>query len=124
MITAAITAKEGGFTLKLDGHAGAGVPGYDPVCAAVSALAFAEAALAGDMYARGALHGGYRADMRKGSAHITLTARREQAALVDGACALTVRFLGLLAENFPENIRFTATDLRATASGGREEIYR
>lgn len=71
--------------LTLRGHAGAGVYGSDPVCAALSIVTYA------------LIDAGAAGTLSDGAASLTLP---------DADMSLAFRAYRLLAENFPENVCF------------------
>ena len=91
--------------LTMDGHAGAGVPGQDTVCAAASILAYTLAASVVNMQKLGRLTD-FAADLREGSAEIRcvpdFAAGCVATLIFDTVCA----GFELLAESSPDKVKY------------------
>lgn len=71
------TGADGGFHLRMRGHAGAGPKGRDLVCAGASTLAFALGRAAEHLEAAGLLSAPARVRLREGEAEISALPRQE-----------------------------------------------
>lgn len=106
MITATLRAAPGGAwrALRLSGHAGAGVKGSDPVCAAVSLLADATLFTMSSVY-------GIEPELTRDAGALALTLPGELAARQQAAAQVLLENmrsgLALLAGRYPDNITLT-----------------
>lgn len=117
MITAtfSVDEKSHSISMKMKGHAQAGDPGYDLICAGASTLAYTLAQCLRFMHEQGKLRKEPHLLLRPGRAEITAKPRTPEAY----AEALHTFFviqagLSLLQENYPEHVQVTMFDLAET----------
>ncbi len=105
MVKVAFSCPEaGGFRLRLRGHAGAGAPGHDPVCAGVSTLAHTLAKAVALMEAAGLLAKGAKITLEPGRGEITAVATEDSWEITALAFWTAQVGFAALAEGFPENV--------------------
>lgn len=113
MIRAVFSRKAGELSLELSGHSGQAPAGQDLVCAAVSSLScglmdYVNQKASGEASAGEKKRQDGRAPelrLRPGYAFIRAFPEGESAQELTGAFELAERFMALLAENYPENVR-------------------
>lgn len=111
MICAQLKLEENTLSLRLHGHAETGAPGFDPVCAAASVLAYTGAQIVKDLGSSGGLLKKPVIRLSPGDARIDAVPKKEMRNAL--LCAFSVLQVGftLLARNFPDCVRLdTSTE--------------
>ena len=106
MIKITYTAKPRSLRLDISGHAYSGQAGRDLVCAAVSALGYTLARAIQGLDEAGALYGG-SCTGQAGKMRLSVRPRKEMQDVARLAFETVCGGLELLAENYPEYVRFT-----------------
>ena len=106
--------ESGSITMRMRGHANAGDPGHDVVCAGASTLAYTLAQCLRFMYEQGKLRKDPHMILRSGRAE--LTAKPKDGAYAEALHSFFVVQAGLtlLQENYPDYVRVTRFDQAET----------
>ena len=98
--------ERGIYKLSAVGHAGYDNSGRDIVCAAISVLIFSLASRLEELDREGGLKKGAKLSLGAGRAEIAFRARRKSRAQAEGALGMLRCGMRMLAEDYPENVKF------------------
>ena len=112
MITIRFTrrSEDGGVRMVMEGHAGAGAKGADPVCAAATMLAYTLGQSVRFLYESGLLWCRPRIDLQEGRAVICAVPRREALAEVLHTFWVVQSGAWVLSRNYPRNVTLDPLD--------------
>lgn len=99
---------DGDISVIMDGHAGAGEPGKDLVCASVSALAETVMRIVKMMDINGYMEGSYRAVLKNGCLDVNFCPKKEYAAVALSMILAVELGMDSLAMEYPEYISLEA----------------
>lgn len=95
---------DGSFRLRLRGHAGAGAPGHDPVCAGASTLAYTLAEVVRQLEGAQMLAQAPKLTLQPGYAHIIARPREEYWQIAAMVFWTAEMGFATLAQGYPENV--------------------